>query len=143
MEKKIRRYLLKSPHMQAMWSRGLAKAIDFSLVIFLILLMGTLGKKFVGFAVVSLEDGGPCTVGQSFVRNLPFIIPTFFLFFPFIGLVISILVAGVFLVIEVYLLIKVRNGRRLGDFMADTSVVANDGHRLRSVRRSWYEAQKA
>lgn len=163
MEKKFRRYLLKSPHRTAMWSRIIAKAIDISIVILFWLIMRNIGilmglfylsvadalqdgqsfgKKFVGFAVISLEDGSPCNVKQSFIRNLPFLIPLFFLIFPFVGWIAGIVLGLFFLGLEIYLLFKISSGHRLGDVMADTSVIANDGHRLHSVRRSWYEAQK-
>jgi len=163
MEKKIRRYLLKSPHQTAMWSRIIAKALDISIVLIFAVILGnvgilmgifyltvadaiqdgqSVGKKFVGFAVISLEDGSPCNVKQSFIRNMPFIIPLFFSIFPIFGWIIALVLGPFFLGLEIYLLSKISSGHRLGDVMADTSVIANDGHRLHSVRRSWYEAQK-
>lgn len=99
------------------------------------------GKKIVGFAVVSLEDGLPCSPKQSFIRNLPFIVPMFIALFPFWGWILSLIVGIPLMFLELYLLFKLDSTHRLGDVMADTTVIANDQDRvdLRKNRQSWFE----
>ena len=45
----------------------------------------SVGKKVMGFRVISLEDGKPCSLRQSIVRNLPFIVPMLFTIIPYWG----------------------------------------------------------
>ena len=87
----------------------------------------SVGKKFMGFAVISLEDGGACTLKQSFVRNLPILIPLILAIVPLWGWILAAIIGVPLIGIEVYLLFKLDSGHRLGDVMADTSVMANDG----------------
>lgn len=157
-----RKYLLKSAIKVARFSRLIAKAIDLFIVLVLSIffypigiilsivymavadsLQGgqSVGKKFVGFSVISLEDGSPCSVKQSFIRNLPIIIPLFFAIIPFWGWLISVIIAVCFLGLEVYLLYKLDSGHRLGDVMADTTVMANDGTlmQIKSRKTSWFD----
>jgi uncharacterized RDD family membrane protein YckC len=103
----------------------------------------SVGKKFMGFAVVSLEDGSPCSVYQSFVRNLPFILPCLLGIIPFWGWIISLFVMIPFLGLEIYLLYRLDSGNRLGDVMADTSVMATNGpvHIENKVKTSWFEGE--
>src|SRR5688572_29334569 len=86
-----RKSFLKGPMARARWSRLIAKAIDIGLVtiggIFYYpmgLILGiiylaisdslydgqSIGKRFMGFGVISLIDGSPCSASQSFIRNL-------------------------------------------------------------------------
>lgn len=157
-----RKYLLKSALRVARFTRLIAKAIDLGLVLLLSILFyplgiilsviyiavadslnngQSLGKKFMGFAVISLEDGKPCTVKQSAVRNLPFIIPLVLAVIPLWGWIIGSLLGIVLCAFELYLLFKLDSGHRLGDVMADTSVMSNDGTHVAIKKRksSWFE----
>ncbi len=105
----------------------------------------SVGKKFMGFAVISLEDGGPCTYRQSFIRNLPLIIPLMLAIIPIWGWILSFIVGIPLILIEVYLLYRLDSGARVGDVMADTSVIASDGPRpvkagLAKSTAGWFEA---
>lgn len=157
-----RKYILKSSFYTSRLARLMAKAID----LFMLLLLGTvfyplgivlgviyiavsdslydgqsIGKRLVGFKVISLTDGGPCTIKQSIIRNLPIIVPTLFALIPLWGWILSGLFALGFLVFEVYLLFKLDSGHRLGDVMADTSVMGSDVDKIpHNSRRSnsWF-----
>src|SRR5688572_13393138 len=145
-------------------TRILAKAIDILLTLILCLLaypFGTFlgliylsladclnqgqsfGKKFFGLRVISLEDGTPCSSKQSFIRNLPFLIPLLFGLIPFWGWTISILTAVPLVGLELYLIFTLDSGNRLGDVMADTTVMANINQDLRIKKRkqSWFQPQ--
>ncbi|MGE3609057.1 MAG: RDD family protein [Bacteriovoracaceae bacterium] len=102
----------------------------------------SIGKRLMGFGVVSLIDGSPCSTKQSFVRNLPFTVPLFFLIFPFGGWIFSAVFALPIALMEFYLLFKAGSAHRLGDIMADTTVIANDGTRLdlRKTKNPWFDS---
>lgn len=161
-----RKYLLKSAINVARLSRLSAKAIDLFIVLILsiffyplgillsVLYMGicdslqngqSVGKKLIGFAVISLEDGTPCSARQSAVRNLPIILPLLLAVIPFWGWILSFLIGVPLMLLEVYLIYKLDSGHRLGDVMADTSVMANDGTPLKTTKRknSWFEDRPA
>lgn len=157
-----RKSFLTGPMYRAQRSRFIAKAIDLGLVtlgaIFYYpmgLILGVIymciadslydgqsvGKRFMGFGVVSLIDGSPCTTWQSFIRNLPFTVPLFFLVFPFWGWIFSAVFALPLVLMEIYFLFKKNSAHRLGDIMADTTVIANDGTRLdlRKTKNQWFD----
>jgi uncharacterized RDD family membrane protein YckC len=157
-----RKYLLRSGINTARLTRLIAKAIDLFIVLVLsmflypigillaIFYMGlsdslhngqSFGKRVMGFAVISLEDGQPCTVKQSIVRNLPIIVPMVFAIVPLWGWIICTLLAVPLILLEVFFLIKLDSGHRLGDVMADTSVIANDQSKLlkNSKNTSWFD----
>jgi uncharacterized RDD family membrane protein YckC len=159
MEKK---YFLKKPINVALMSRLIAKAIDLFIVLILSIFFypvglilsiiylsiadslqdgQSVGKKFMGFAVVSLEDGTPCSVKQSFIRNLPLLIPLFIAIFPIIGWLVAAVVGFPLVSLELYLLFTIDSGHRLGDVMADTTVMGNDNNRVRvkDHKSSWFE----
>jgi len=161
-----RKYLLKSAIKVARLSRLLAKAIDLFIVLLLsifiyplgiilsILYIGisdslqsgqSVGKKFIGFAVISLEDGKPCSVKQSVIRNLPIIIPLVFAIIPLWGWIIAFVIGIPLMCLEVYLIYKLDSGHRLGDVMADTSVMANDGtaEAIKKRKMSWFEVKNS
>ena len=162
MTSKERKYLLNTPINAARITRLIAKSIDLFIVLILsvffypigiflaVIYMAvadslqngqSFGKKFMGFNVISLEDGKPCSVKQSAIRNLPIIIPVMMAIVPLWGWVLSILVGIPLILLEVYLLYKLDSGHRLGDVMADTSVVANDGSSvaIKNRKSSWFE----
>jgi len=101
----------------------------------------SVGKKFMGFSVISLEDGSPCSVKQSFIRNLPLLVPLFIAIFPVIGWLVAAVVGIPLVGLELYLLLKLDSGHRLGDVMADTSVMGNDNNRaqVKNRRTSWFD----
>ena len=102
----------------------------------------SVGKRLMGFQVISLEDGKPCTLKQSIIRNLPIIAPLALAIIPFWGWLLGVLLGAILLGLEIYLIYKLDSGHRLGDVMADTSVMANDGNNMRVARASWFEAKK-
>lgn len=165
-EMTLRKYLIESGQKTAKLSRLLAKAID----IFLVLILSTLyyplglflgivylamsdglqkgqsvGKKFIGLGVVSLIDGTPCTFKQSLVRNLPLTIPLVLFLVPLWGWLLGMLLGLVFTVLELYFLFKLDTGHRIGDVMADTTVIGNDPNRvdIRKKEGSWFDNEAA
>jgi uncharacterized RDD family membrane protein YckC len=159
-----RKYLLEKAIRVAKLTRLIAKAIDLFIVfcfsIFLYplgLMLGIVyiamsdgmrngqsaGKRFMGFAVKSLEDGSPCSYRQSIIRNLPFILPLTLAIVPFWGWILGGILAVALIGLELYLLYNLDSGHRLGDVMADTSVMANDDNfaGVKNRKTSWF-AQK-
>ena len=143
-----RRYFLNRAINRARLSRILAKGIDLFIVMILSVFFYPLGlllslvylcvadslqngqsvgKKIIGFQVISLEDGMPCTVKQSTVRNLPFIVPIALAIIPIAGIILGFVVGVFFILLELFFIYKLDSGHRLGDVMADTSVMGHDG----------------
>nr|BDT26805.1 RDD family protein [Bacteriovorax sp. HI3] len=157
-----RKYLLEKAIRVAKLTRLIAKAIDLFIVacfsiwffplgvvlgiIYMSLCDGmsngqSAGKKFMGFAVKSLEDGSPCSYKQSVIRNLPFTLPLLVaLLLPVIGWILGAILAVVLIGFELYLLYNLDSGHRLGDVMADTSVMANDDNfaGVKNRKTSWF-----
>jgi uncharacterized RDD family membrane protein YckC len=102
----------------------------------------SIGKRFMGFSVISLIDGSPCSAWQSIIRNIPFTVPLSFLVFPFWGWFFAGVFALPLALMEVYFLFRGDTAHRLGDIMADTTVIANDGTRLdlRKTKKSWFDS---
>ncbi len=157
-----RKYFLKRTFNTALLARLVAKAIDIFIVIILSFFfypMGivlsliyisiadslqhgqSVGKKFIGFFVISLEDGTPCSLKQSIIRNLPLSIPLFFAIIPIWGWVLCFLTGLPLIGLELYLLFKLDSGHRIGDVMADTTVLANDSHQIamRNQKEGWFD----
>jgi uncharacterized RDD family membrane protein YckC len=157
-----RKDLIDGPLARARLSRLIAKLIDIGLVTLgavfyypMGLILGviylcisdslydgqSIGKRLMGFGVISLVDGSPCSTKQSFIRNLPFTVPLFFLIFPFWGWIFSGIFAVPLALMEVYFLFKKNSAHRLGDIMADTTVIADDGMRLdlRKQKTPWFD----
>lgn len=158
-----RKSFLSGPLSRARWCRMIAKLIDVGLVLVgavmfypMGLILGiiylsvadslydgqSIGKRFMGFSVVSLVDGTYCNMKQSFIRNLPFTVPLFFLVFPFQGWIFSAVFAVPLAAMEVYFLFRLDSSLRLGDILADTTVIANDGNRLdlRKTKTPWFDS---
>ena len=156
-----RKYLLEKAIRVAKLTRLIAKAIDLFIVfcfsIFLYplgLMLGIVyiamsdgmgngqsaGKRFMCFAVKSLEDGSPCSYKQSIIRNLPFILPLTLAIVPFWGWILGGILAIALIGLEIYLLYNLDSGHRLGDVMADTSVMANDDNfaGVKNRKTSWF-----
>jgi uncharacterized RDD family membrane protein YckC len=163
MERKI---LLEKAISVAKLSRLIAKAIDLFIVVVMPLItfsMGfyqiglyfgiiyiamsdgmrggqSYGKRFMGFSVKSLEDGAPCSYKQSAIRNLPFILPLTLGIVPFWGWILGGILGIALVGMELYLLYNLDSGHRLGDVMADTSVMANDDNfaGMKKRKTSWF-----
>ncbi len=97
-----------------------------------------------GFAVISLEDGKPCSTKQSVIRNLPIIIPLAFAVIPPWGIIFGMILFPPLILLELYLLFKLDSAHRLGDVMADTTVIANDPNRadIRKAQESWFQTEQ-
>jgi uncharacterized RDD family membrane protein YckC len=160
-----RNYFFKSSMQTHKMARLVAKAVDFFIVIILSvflyplgILLGiiylciadyiqggqSVGKKIIGMKVISLEDGEPCSLKQSIKRNLPFIIPVSCLIVPIIGWLFAFFLGTVLVTLEIIILFKLDSGHRLGDVMADTSVVSSDHIKIKhnSDEASWLSPKK-
>lgn len=88
----------------------------------------SLGKKIFGIRAVSLgrrsHEGTyePANFKESFLRNSPIGVATFFAIIPFWGWVILGLLGLPLMAIEVYLMMTRARRRRLGDIMGNTEV---------------------
>lgn len=149
-----RKYLLKSAIKVATLARIMAKAIDLFIVLILALFTypvgiilsviyiclcdafqngQSVGKKFMGFCVVSMIDGSPCTLKQSFIRNLPLSVPLIFAIIPMWGWIFTFLIGAVLCTVEVYFIFHLDSGHRVGDVMADTSVIASTPSEIKAL----------
>lgn len=82
----------------------------------------SLGKYLFQLKVINLKDNEPCSLRDSVIRNAPLGVATFFGIIPFWGWIILILLGLPLVALEVYLMMTLENGGRLGDVMADTKV---------------------
>ncbi len=157
----VRKYILKNGIRTAHLTRVVSKLIDFFIVLILSLLFypsgllvaisylsvsdalqsgQSVGKKFMGFAVISLEDGTPCTYKQSLIRNLPFTVPLFLALIPFLGWILCVIVLLPLLIGELFFILKLESSNRWGDVMAGTSVIASTSDRLqKKVKAGWFD----
>lgn len=157
-----RKYFLKKAINRALFARLFAKGIDLFIVLILsvffypvglILSIGyiafsdsmqngqSVGKRYMGFQVISLEDGAPCSLKQSIVRNIPVLVPLALAVIPVAGPILGIIVGSFLLLLEVFFLFKLDSGHRLGDVMADTTVMGHDGNQIVEKKRkqtSWF-----
>jgi uncharacterized RDD family membrane protein YckC len=124
--------------------RGIAKLIDvgvFSVLAFFVLReyafllagvlvlfcdlvpRGSVGKRLVGLTLVSADGASPAMVAKS-LRNVPFVIASLFSLISFWGGVIgAVVVWG----IEGTLAFLHPDGLRVGDLLAKTRVIENEG----------------
>jgi uncharacterized RDD family membrane protein YckC len=106
----------------------------------------SVGKKLMGFKVLSLKDGEACSLKASIIRNLPFTIPLLFLLIPFWGWIACILTMVPLIALEIFLIFKLDAFHRLGDVMADTTVIANDPHQedlQNKSNKEWVASQSS
>ncbi len=96
------------------------------------------GKSFIGFKVISNSDGSRCSIRQSAIRNLPIIIPLALAVIPIWGWILSILIGPPLIILEVYLIFTLDTGKRLGDVMADTTVVVGSSEHTEVTRTTWF-----
>ncbi|MGE0615321.1 MAG: RDD family protein [Bacteriovoracia bacterium] len=83
----------------------------------------SVGKKLLGLQAVSTTRRAPANYRDSAIRNAPVAFATFFAIIPIWGWIFLILVGFPLLVMEIYLMVRVKTGDRLGDVMADTEVI--------------------
>ncbi len=152
------RYIVKDSNKVGIFARLIAKGIDLFIVIILSfffyplgVLLGavylsisdalqggqSVGKKLLGFGVIALEDKKPCSLKQSFVRNLPLLIPTILAIIPLWGIIFSSLVGIPLILLETYLIFTLKSGMRIGDVMADTTVITPGEEGAKKQRESF------
>jgi len=139
--------VLKISTRNARIMRIYAKLIDFAIAIFITLLfypIGTIfsfiflsiidsahngesvGKKILGFRVIKIQDGKPCGIKESVIRNSLISFPFLFLAFPIWGWILFILLILPTLTLEIYFIMQLDSFYRLGDVISETTVIAND-----------------
>lgn len=79
----------------------------------------SVGKLLIGLRVVSITGDEPCSMKESIVRNAPLGAGLLLYKLPWIGWIFIILVS----LVEFLILLGSKNGMRLGDELAKTSVV--------------------
>ena len=87
----------------------------------------SIGKKIFKLQVQSTLTHHPAHFRESILRNAPVGVATFFAIIPIWGWIILALIGVPLMLIEVYLMITVESGHRLGDLMGDTEVVELKG----------------
>ncbi len=83
----------------------------------------SLGKRFLKLRVVHKDTRKPATLKDSALRNAPVGVATFFSFIPVWGWLVLVLIGVPLMLMEVYLMLSVATGHRLGDVMGDTEVI--------------------
>ncbi len=83
----------------------------------------SLGKRIMGLRVIHVLEKRPAHWKDSLLRNAPVGVATFFAIIPIWGWLIAGLLGLPLMMIEVYLILTVETGHRLGDVMADTEVI--------------------
>lgn len=82
----------------------------------------SIGKRIIGLKVIDDRTGASCNFAASFLRNMPF--SAIVLFVPFTVLWIPLLCVALPIIgFEIYLLITLETGIRLGDVLTDSLVV--------------------
>ena len=139
--------ILLGPGHTSAFNRVLAKAIDVLVVIAIYFLasavwrpfgvlgaavfcavqdaMGSgqsVGKRIIGLSVVDDLTGSPCTLQDSCLRNFPFALSVLFAAIPVLW-VFFLLITLPVVAFEVYLLLSLESGVRLGDVLGNTLVV--------------------
>ena len=83
----------------------------------------SVGKRLMGLQVRSLVRNEPGNFRDSLLRNAPVGVATIFAIIPIVGWLIFALVGIPMAAIEIALMIRIPDSRRLGDALADTQVV--------------------
>ncbi len=84
----------------------------------------SIGKRLLRLQVVNLKRGrAPASLRDSAYRNAPVGVATFFAIIPVWGWVILALVGLPLMIMEIYLMLSVATGHRLGDVMGETEVI--------------------
>lgn len=89
------------------------------------------GKRVMRLQTVSRVRQGvdglrkPVTLKEAIYRNAPVGVATFFALIPFWGWMIMVLIGIPLMLMEVYLMLSVDSGHRLGDVIGDTEVISS------------------
>ena len=83
----------------------------------------SLGKKILKLRVVQVGQKTPASIRESALRNAPVGVATFFAFITVWGWLLLLLIGVPLMIMEIYLMLSVDSGHRLGDVMGDTEVV--------------------
>ena len=83
----------------------------------------SIGKKILGLQVYNTAEKHPAHLRDSMIRNTPVGVATFFAIIPIWGWLILGIVGIPLVMMEIYLMVTVESGHRLGDVMADTEVI--------------------
>lgn len=158
--------ILQKPLKKAWLARFTAKAIDLFIVLLLSVVyfplgfllgvlylsigdsLGTgqsLGKRIIGMRVIRTEDAQKCEWKQALVRNLPLTAPLILFIIPILGWFIGGLLFCVFCAVEIYLFTTFKSRQRLGDMMAETTVVicGQQPEKFKTPKTSWFGAATA
>jgi uncharacterized RDD family membrane protein YckC len=84
----------------------------------------SLGKKLMRLRVINTDTKEPASLRDSVLRNAPVGVATFFAIIPIWGWLILGFIGLPLMVMEIYLMVSVESGHRLGDVMGDTEVVS-------------------
>ncbi len=87
----------------------------------------SIGKKLMRLQVLNTVTKQPARWRESALRNTPVGVATFFAIIPIWGWLILGLIGFPLMLMEVYLMVSVETGHRLGDVMGDTEVVEVQG----------------
>jgi uncharacterized RDD family membrane protein YckC len=82
----------------------------------------SVGKKIIGLRVLDDGTGSSCNALSSCMRNLPLVIAILFASVPVLW-VFALFATVPFMLLEIYLVVALETGVRLGDIMANTLVV--------------------
>ncbi|MFM8312707.1 MAG: RDD family protein [Deltaproteobacteria bacterium] len=82
----------------------------------------SVGKKIIGLQVLEDYSGLPCSPSHSILRNIPWVISLFCLPIPVVGVLMQLVLVPL-ICLELYLLVTLDSGVRLGDVMGNTVVV--------------------
>lgn len=80
-------------------------------------------KWLVGLRCVDKVSKEPAGFRESVLRNLPFGLVALMLLIPVLGVVLAAILGVIFLGVEAYFLYSDPEGLRLGDVLADTTVI--------------------
>ena len=83
----------------------------------------SLGKRIIGLRVVHNDTDEKCTFKESLIRNALLGFAAIFGIIPVWGWMVFILFGLPFIFIEIYLMMSLETGSRLGDLLANTKVV--------------------
>lgn len=83
----------------------------------------SVGKRLMGLRVIQVYTQKSATLRDSVLRNSPVGVATFFAIIPLWGWLILVLIGLPLMIMEIYLMVTVETGHRLGDVMGDTEVI--------------------
>lgn len=93
----------------------------------------SVGKRLMRLQVINVHRARPASFRDSALRNAPVGVATFFAIIPVWGWLILGLIGLPLMAMEIYLMLTVESGHRLGDVMGDTEVI--DAPRVAASKR--------